>query len=944
MPTVSNAPTLQKAVGGVLSSSNTVLLIDQYSSASPPNVVSSLSGGLAGVSLPPYLSTSTSTTSGIISSLPFSISVVPGLVAFPSALFQGQASVLSLNATADVNSAQSLPVGSLLLSENSWAAFTSPANKPIVFWDNTPDFTQLPSGLLSAQVGTITLVGLQSATCATPCAMSGQCNSDGKCVCKPGFNGTSCETCAAGFYGPQCTACPSGCQTCDDGPTGSGKCLLPQTTSTCNCANGVCNGSSCTCSPGWTTLTATSTTTNATAAPQCSDCAAGFFKDSSGTCRACTGNCAACSSPSGKCTQCNPGFIASTTDSTACVLPPSSATCPDGSYASLSGGCAACSVLCKTCNGATSNDCITCGSGQAKLNGVCVAVDATGVCSGSKTVVDNSKGKCDACPSGCSSCAIPNFSIVSTYSQVQCTGCLPGSFLSGGRCVAQCPIGQFVGSDGMTCQACDSTCATCAGSSTYCLACAQSNMFAFAGTCTATCPASTFVTKSSVTSSTNSTTSTTTSGGTCSSCHPDCSTCTGANFDQCTTCPRTRPVKTSSGRCLQACGKGQFWDATSGQCSSCSTGCSSCADATANMCMSCTQGMVLQAGKCVQTACPGGAAGLATLGGVCLARLDGSTNTTSTSTSTPTVTASTGFNWWKYLVIILLTVAAIVILLFLWRRHSRKRRALKTKHFQERVNREGMGARGRITVMWDRMIGKPDDDAEARRRTLRAKLRMSKSPGAAMVLADGDLEDGGMMRNTSEDRVEEWRSEVRSGPSRSGRSRGDRTSRTSTLSYNSSRTSGSMSSVEDAAPKRLARKAPPTWDPTSLVPKAPSIADTQSVYSQSTALRRAPSLSLNHLMNPVPKEPLKDSMFDGNRSLIDTSPSGFAPPPIYQFAGNPPVMLQVQPPTTPIPVPMMASSGTGYPFQWQTPVATGLSNGTSTSSRIGDKNPFRTQM
>ncbi|KAG8861934.1 hypothetical protein FRB96_002377 [Tulasnella sp. 330] len=472
-------------------------------------------------------------------------------------------------------------------------------------------------------------------------------------------------------------------------------------------------------------------------------------------------------------------------------------------------------------------------------------------------------------------------------------------------------------------------------------------MFALAGKCTTSCPATTFAQAASATTSTNSSSSTiTTAGGTCISCHADCSTCSGASFDECTSCPPTRPVKTSSGRCLQACEKGQFWDSTSGQCEGCATGCATCADATPNMCMSCAQGLVLQAGKCVSTACPGGAAGLNTLGGVCLAQLETSVNPTSTSTTTTTTTtASPGVNWWEYLVIGIVVAAMMAVVLFLWRRNSRKRRALETKHFKERLDR-GMGVGGRITVFLDRMIQKPNDDAETRRRTLHAKLRMSKSPADTMALAsDLDLEDDGMIGHTSEDRVEEWRSEVSSSSSLSGRFRANQAGRTSTLTYKTSRSRDSQGSVEEA-PKRLVRKTPPTLDPKSLAPKAPSVADTRSVYSQSSALRRAPSSSKGHTVMPIPKEPLKDSMFSTNHMLIATSPSGYPPPPTYQTFNNIPAMQQLQPTTTYVPytLPVMGAGNVGKSFPWQSPVSTGLSNGTSAASKIGDKNPFRHQI
>ena len=126
----------------------------------------------------------------------------------------------------------------------------------------------------------LSLLNMQSASCSPPCAGSGVCSAQGACTCPTGFNGTSCETCSSGFFGPTCQACPTGCTKCDDGITGSGRCLVPTVTnppSSCNCMNGECgvNGQ-CTCLPGWTSAS------NGTA---CVKCATGFFQDSTGNCQ-----------------------------------------------------------------------------------------------------------------------------------------------------------------------------------------------------------------------------------------------------------------------------------------------------------------------------------------------------------------------------------------------------------------------------------------------------------------------------------------------------------------------------------------------------------------------------------------------------------------------------------------------------------------------------------
>jgi hypothetical protein len=59
---------------------------------------------------------------------------------------------------------------------------------------------------------------------------------------------------------------------------------------------------------------------------------------------------------------------------------------------------------------------------------------------------------CDTCPPKCAQCSIPNFSPNPTpQDQRQCDQCLPGFVLDNSNCVATCPAGKVVSSDGKTC-------------------------------------------------------------------------------------------------------------------------------------------------------------------------------------------------------------------------------------------------------------------------------------------------------------------------------------------------------------------------------------------------------------------------------------------------------------------------------------------------------------
>ena len=135
--------------------------------------------------------------------------------------------------------------------------------------------------------------------------------------------------------------------------------------------------------------------------------------------------------------------------------------------------------------------------------------------------------------------------------------------------------------------ACDSSCGTCAGSATFCLTCAN-NQLSSQGKCVASCPSNSF-----------------SSSGSCIPCHPDCATCSGASFNQCSSCSANRPVLTS-GRCLSTCSKTQYFDKTSSTCQSCDSSCSSCSGPGPSNCLACSNSnQVLRSGACTSVTCGG---------------------------------------------------------------------------------------------------------------------------------------------------------------------------------------------------------------------------------------------------------------------------------------------------------------------------------------------------
>ena len=643
----------------------------------------------------------------------------------------------------------------MAMSDNLWVAVTSGSNR-IILWDSVPDMSQLPG------ISSLSLSAIQSNACSPQCSGAGVCSTSGKCTCPPGFNGTSCELCAQGFFGPSCQACPAGCTTCDDGISGSGRCLSSTVANStaCNCLNGVCGANGqCTCNAGWTTAS------NGT---QCATCAPGFFLDGNGDCSVCALGCQQCADGSGVCVTCKQGFTQDANDRTKCdavqSVTSAGTVCPDGSFSNGS-TCQPCSPSCSTCSGATSNDCIVCGNGQFTLGGSCVPTNGNGVCDGSSMVANNNKHECDSehyyfyprsdligntgCPAKCTSCGIPNFNVASTINQLQCTACLPGFVLSNGSCIESCPSGTFLSpKDNLTCTgmffflylrllflrtaitACSSQCGTCVGAADFCLTC-NGGQLASGGKCVSSCPSNTITT-----------------AGTCTSCHPDCATCSGTSFNQCSSCPSNRPVL-SNGRCLPTCSKTQFFDTTSGSCQSCDGSCSSCSSSGPSNCLACSSSSsVLRGGSCVPANCNGnGTTTTATTTvvpglGVCLSELV-SVQASGASVPLPTITGlnSPAVNggrrlaWWEILLMTLGCVFIFVCVVALFRRRMRAKRAKRTAAFAEAKNidargvgwRQKLGSLFRSPFSRDRNIPKEDKVAlrVARLRNLEEERHMA---------------------------------------------------------------------------------------------------------------------------------------------------------------------------------------------------------------------------
>ncbi len=248
------------------------MLPGQYTSTTNPQLLHNLLTSSSAT-----LSRSPGFGSASLASLPLNLQLEPGLAIYSLRLYSGQAAFSQLP-SAPVNSTSTpLASSSIALSSNIWIAVTSNSSSSnrVVLWESVPDIAQLPTSISS-----LSLADIQSSACSPPCSGAGVCSTSGTCTCPTGFIGSSCESCVDGFFGPNCQPCPQGCSNCDQGLSGSGRCLTPiidNAPSKCNCLNGKCGANGqCSCNPGWTT------NDNGTA---CAKCASGFFLTTTGDCQ-----------------------------------------------------------------------------------------------------------------------------------------------------------------------------------------------------------------------------------------------------------------------------------------------------------------------------------------------------------------------------------------------------------------------------------------------------------------------------------------------------------------------------------------------------------------------------------------------------------------------------------------------------------------------------------
>jgi hypothetical protein len=208
----------------------------------------------------------------------------------------------------------------------------------------------------------------------------------------------------------------------------------------CKCGNGRCNDQGiCECNAGFILKE-----------NKCTECNQGYYKSGS-DCKSCPPACGECDG-TGKCISCLSPDLQISSDDGKCIPKPAPITCAAKEfYNAATGLCETCDAACETCFGQGSGKCLQCVQPTFYLEGTC-AQAPNGKCisnintnTNQSFFVDNQQKICEACPSSCIDCNIPNFTESSTVQNMICTECMPGFSLDkdNGKCVENCGEGRY---------------------------------------------------------------------------------------------------------------------------------------------------------------------------------------------------------------------------------------------------------------------------------------------------------------------------------------------------------------------------------------------------------------------------------------------------------------------------------------------------------------------
>ena len=179
----------------------------------------------------------------------------------------------------------------------------------------------------------------------------------------------------------------------------------------------------------------------------------------------------------------------------------------------------------------------------------------------------------------------------------QCTSCNSSQFLdTNGKCVNDCGTGWWGDTTSNTCQQCDPSCYTCArGTAFDCLSCTGSTYLnPRYRSCVSSCPIGWWTEYPT---------------NTCRQCYlyistapelDSCATCSGGSSTDCSLCPSSSFLDSTTGSCVFQCPYGYWGDSTTGTCKNCystsdpltdiNRSCKTCTGVSNNQCLSCYLG------------------------------------------------------------------------------------------------------------------------------------------------------------------------------------------------------------------------------------------------------------------------------------------------------------------------------------------------------------------
>eukprot|EP00795_Rhopilema_esculentum_P005914 gene5914-11255_t len=286
-----------------------------------------------------------------------------------------------------------------------------------------------------------------------------------------------------------------------------------------------------------------------------------FFDDDTWRCKSCHSDCKSCDGPSKEeCLSCNDGY--QLLNNTCANI------CHEGSFYDIENGrCEKCSELCKTCSGPGESNCTSCQKRHILIGNTCRNTCVVG------SYYNEETQECELCNDSCLSCDGQNVT--------DCTSCPPGFMLKNGLCAVECADESYFDLDKLRCLPCSSRCLSCNGpTKSNCTGCFDSLVLRN-GSCVQLCKEGTYRNIEL---------------DYCMACDSSCKTCHGPGTNDCTACRDNKRLM--NGACVSKCIRGYYFDENIEECGKCHPTCVECTGPGANECTRCGEDFLLSKNIC----------------------------------------------------------------------------------------------------------------------------------------------------------------------------------------------------------------------------------------------------------------------------------------------------------------------------------------------------------